>query len=80
MFWGDGSVVRDFFYVGDLAEALMLMRNDTSPYRLYNVGSGKGKSLREVIEILEQITGSVAQVRYETARPAVKRRAFAQSV
>jgi UDP-glucose 4-epimerase len=68
--WGDGSVVRDFFYVGDLVEALCLMRDDDGPYRLYNVGSGRGKSLREIIELLQSITGQMANIKYEAARPA----------
>lgn len=68
--WGDGNVVRDFFYVGDLAEALVLMLDDEAPYRVYNVGSGEGKSLLEMIRILESITGKVANLRFEPGRTA----------
>ncbi len=68
--WGDGSVVRDYFYVGDFIRALALMLDDHTRYRLYNVGSGQGKSIREMIELLEIITGQKARVRYEPSRPA----------
>lgn len=68
--WGDGSVVRDFFHVGDLVDALYLMLDDDGPYRIYNVGSGAGKSLREVLELLQSITGQLANITYEAARPA----------
>lgn len=68
--WGDGSVVRDFFYVDDLAEALCLMLADDAPYHVYNVGSGQGKSLNEVIKLLETVTGHSAKVKYEPGRAA----------
>ena len=68
--WGDGCVVRDFFYVGDLAQALCLLLDDTGAYRVYNVGSGEGRSLRQVIAILEEVTGREARLRFESARPA----------
>lgn len=68
--WGDGSVVRDFFYVGDLAHALLLMLDDQAPYRVYNVGSGEAKSLLEMTRLVESITGQVANLRFEAGRPA----------
>src|SRR5690606_36735140 len=33
--WGDGTVVRDFFYVGDLVEALVSMRSASTPHQIY---------------------------------------------
>lgn len=68
--WGDGSVVRDFFYVGDLVEALYLMLDDDSPHRVYNVGSGQGRSLNEIIDLLEAVTDRTVKLRYEAGRAA----------
>lgn len=68
--WGDGTVVRDFFYVGDLIDALWLMLNDQGAYRIYNVGSAEGRSLNEIIEILAAIMKQKARVRYEAGRTA----------
>jgi UDP-glucose 4-epimerase len=68
--WGDGSVVRDYVYVGDVAEALALMLDDQAPYRVYNVGSGQGHSLNELVAILAQLTGRKSGVRYVAGRPA----------
>ena len=66
--WGDGSVVRDFFYVGDFAAALLAMRDDDALPRLYNIGSGEGYSLRQVIGLMEQVIGRKINVRYESGR------------
>lgn len=67
--WGDGSVVRDFFYVGDFVEALFLLLDDGGPHEVYNVGGGRGRSLLEMLSILESVTGRRAVVRLEPGRP-----------
>ncbi len=46
--WGDGNVVRDFLYVGDLAEAMVAAALYEGPYQVVNVGSGRGRSVLEV--------------------------------
>ena len=56
---GDGSAVREYTHVGDLARAYVTALNVAEPtgHRVYNVGSGVGVSVREVIEAAERITG-----------------------
>ncbi|MCB0207879.1 MAG: NAD-dependent epimerase/dehydratase family protein [Anaerolineae bacterium] len=68
--WGDGSVVRDFFYVEDLVDALRLMLDDEESHKTYNVGSGQGLSLNEIIESLREITHQQIPVTYQEGRPA----------
>ena len=68
--WGDGSVVRDYIYVKDVAEVLWLMMRDNGPHTLYNVGSGTGHSVNEMIVCLEEMMGRAASVHYVEARPA----------
>ncbi|MCA9969267.1 MAG: NAD-dependent epimerase/dehydratase family protein [Anaerolineales bacterium] len=68
--WGDGSVVRDYLYVGDVVDALLRMRVDNGRYQTYNVGSGEGLSVNEVIAALEARLGLTAIVRYVAGRPA----------
>jgi len=54
--WGDGSVTRDFIYVGDVANAVYLATvNPISG--VYNVGSGKGLSLREILDQISSVVG-----------------------
>jgi len=61
--WGDGSVVRDYIYVADVARALLLAgRREKSG--TFNIGSGVGHSLNEVLQVLRQQTGLETEVRY----------------
>ena len=46
--WGDGSVVRDYFYVSDAVRALLLAKSCSSQQRIFNIGSGSGKSLNQL--------------------------------
>lgn len=65
--WGDGSVVRDYLHVTDLAEmcALGIASAQTGPY---NAGSGQGTSVREIIDILRAVTGQAVEPIYKPGR------------
>lgn len=70
--WGDGRVVRDYFYVGDLARALYRSMRYQPPekgMRTFNVGSGYGLSLIELLEVMEEITGKTPRVEFRPGRP-----------
>jgi len=53
--WGDGGVVRDYLYIGDLCRALLAIITYTGSERIFNIGSGQGHSLNDVIGIIRQI-------------------------
>jgi UDP-glucose 4-epimerase len=65
--YGDGSQAYDFIYVSDCARAnvcaLKSDRNDT----FYNVGSGTRTSLKELAELILEVTGSHLPIQYEPA-------------
>jgi UDP-glucose 4-epimerase len=63
---GDGSAIREYTHVCDLARAYAAALDVADPagHRIYNVGSGVGVSIREVIEITERITGRPVPVRW----------------
>lgn len=65
----DGTCVRDYIHVHDLAEAhvLALQAVDAHNKLIYNLGNGKGFSVREVIESARRVTGKQIRV-VETAR------------
>lgn len=48
--WGNGEAVRDFIYIDDLVDACTLSLNDPAERGVYNVGSGLGYSLRQLVE------------------------------
>jgi UDP-glucose 4-epimerase len=65
--WGDGSVVRDYFHVRDLADFCCLAL-DGAAIGVFNAGSGRGHALREMITILETAFGKQARVRFTPGR------------
>lgn len=68
--WGDGSAVRDYFYVGDLAHAALLAAITAHSRVVYNIGSGVGRSLNDVIAAVEAVSGRPLDVCYLSARPS----------
>ena len=63
--WGDGSVVRDYIAVEDVADAfLAAVESPAMPERVYNIGSGTGLSLREVIDAVFAACGREVPVDY----------------
>lgn len=66
--WGDGEVVRDFLFIDDLVDALYKSSMIATPSRVFNVGSGSGISLNNMIQLMEKVTGYSAKVCYHQAR------------
>lgn len=56
---GDGTAVRDYIHIRDLAQAHLLALAQSQPgkHRIFNLGSGTGFSVREVISACERVTG-----------------------
>ena len=67
----DGTAVRDYIHVEDLARAHLLALDATVPGRhaIYNLGAGTGFSVREVIETARAVTGREIPVREQPRRP-----------
>lgn len=55
--WGDGSVVRDFIYAADVADAFLCASQYHGEHRVFNVGKGSGCSINQIISTLESLTG-----------------------
>jgi UDP-glucose 4-epimerase len=67
----DGTCVRDYVHVSDLAEAHLLALGalDTHDRLIYNLGNGKGFSVKEVVESARRVTGHPIPVVAEPRRP-----------
>ena len=67
----DGTCIRDYVHVGDLADAHLLAFEalSTRSRLIYNLGNGKGFSVREVIESARRVTGHAIPVVEEPRRP-----------
>ncbi len=66
--WGDGSVVRDYVYIGDVVDAFLKAMDYTGSPRTFNIGSGRGYSLNELLEIIESLIGHPVPRIYKEAR------------
>jgi UDP-glucose 4-epimerase len=66
--WGDGTVIRDYIHVNDLSESIISLLNASFSSGIYNIGSGEGHSLLDVVEMLEQLTGMKLNVNYSAGR------------
>ena len=67
--WGDGSVVRDYIYEEDVALAVEAVMNSPQiPSGIYNVGTGSGTSLNELLDIIRRESGKNCRVNYDPSR------------
>jgi UDP-glucose 4-epimerase len=66
--WGDGSVVRDYIYIQDVAHAFLRAVEYEGAPCVLNIGSGIGHSLNELIERLESVLARKVACRYLPAR------------
>jgi UDP-glucose 4-epimerase len=69
--WGNGDVIRDFVHVDDVIEAIIAVTDYNGPRKLFNVGSGIGRSIRDVVgDVIGVMKVSDARVVYRPGRPA----------
>lgn len=66
--WGDGSVTRDYIYIGDAVSALLKAGEHQGKQQLFNIGSGEGKSLNQILDTIEQLLGRSVNRRYLPGR------------
>ena len=67
--WGDGSPTREFLYVADAAEAIVLATEQYDGSDPVNVGSGQEISIRDLVQLIAQLTGFRGQVRWDVRQP-----------
>lgn len=66
--WGDGSVVRDYIYIADVVDAFIAALAPTGDEHVFNIGSGRGLSLNEVLDHIETVTGRTTVRHYTPSR------------
>ncbi len=67
--WGDGSPLREFLYVDDLAKLCVLLMERYHGEGTVNAGSGKEISIRELAETVAEIVGFSGEIRWDTTKP-----------
>lgn len=66
--WGDGSVQRDYIHVSDVADAFAKAITYDGEKECFNISSGKGISLNELVEMMKNIIEQPVQVNYKPGR------------
>ena len=65
--WGDGSVVRDYIYIGDVCRMMEALLRYDGPMQTFNLSTGVGTSQREIIALFERL-GFHVDAEYQAAR------------
>jgi UDP-glucose 4-epimerase len=67
--WGDGTAVKDYVYVGDVARAVIKYLEHDATERLFNIGSGRGLSIQQLLDVISRVTRRRIDVQYGPPRP-----------
>ena len=67
--WGTGSPRREFLHVDDVAEAVMFTLTNDLKYDLYNVGTGKDITIKELALLIQNIVGHEGDIQWDSSKP-----------
>lgn len=67
--WGDGSPLREFMYVDDLANLCVFLMNNYSGNETVNAGTGKEISIKDLTELTAKIIGYTGEILWDTSKP-----------
>jgi UDP-glucose 4-epimerase len=66
--WGEGTSLRDYLYVSDLVAAMMALLDYEGPHHVFNVASGEGRSVLDILAVLGRQLGRLPEVTHTPAR------------
>ena len=67
--WGDGSPLREFLYVDDLANLCVFLMNHYSGNETVNAGTGKELTIKELTELVAKVVGYTGKIEWDTTKP-----------
>jgi GDP-L-fucose synthase len=67
--WGDGSPTREFLYVDDCVEGLVLAADRYDGAEPVNLGAGKEISIRELADVVAEVTGFTGRIEWDASKP-----------
>ena len=67
--WGDGTPLREFLYVDDLANLCVFLMNNYSGNETVNGGTGKEITIKELTEIVAEVVGFKGEILWDTTKP-----------
>ena len=67
--WGSGTPMREFLHVDDVASAVLFTLTNDMKYDLYNVGTGKDITIKELALTIQNIVGHEGEIEWDTSKP-----------
>lgn len=67
--WGDGSPLREFLYVDDLADLCLFLMNNYSGNETVNAGTGKEITIKALTELVAEVVGYDGEILWDTSKP-----------
>lgn len=67
--WGSGNPMREFLFVDDLADAVYFSLEHKLSENLYNVGTGKDLTIKELAKTIQKITGHTGEIIWDSTKP-----------
>ncbi|NLP03688.1 MAG: GDP-L-fucose synthase [Fibrobacter sp.] len=67
--WGTGSVLREFLYSDDLADACIFLMQSYDDDEIINIGSGEEISIKNLARLVKETVGYEGEVRFDTSKP-----------
>lgn len=67
--WGDGTPLREFLYVDDLADASVYLMNTYSGNETVNLGTGKELTIKELTELVAEVVGYEGEILWDVSKP-----------
>lgn len=67
--WGDGSPLREFLYVDDLANLCVFLMNNYSGNETVNAGTGKELTIKELTELVAKVVGYDGEIKWDPDKP-----------
>ncbi len=67
--WGNGSPLREFLYVDDLANLCVFLMNNYSGNETVNAGTGKEITIKQLAELVAKIVGFEGTIKWDTSKP-----------
>jgi GDP-L-fucose synthase len=69
MLWGSGTPMREFLFVDDMAEAVVYALENNLPEYLYNIGTGKDITIKELAKTIQRVIGHQGNILWDTTKP-----------
>ena len=67
--WGSGSPMREFLHVDDMADAVVFALENKLPEHLYNIGTGKDLTIKELAELIQKTVGHKGEILWDSSKP-----------